>query len=500
MGKSSQGMGRRRFLELSAAATGATLPSIAAGAETGAASSAQLSYQRTLPVGRAYDVVVCGGGPAGIGAALAAARHGKRVLLIDAQGQLGGMGVSGLVSHWLGGRMNDCRRWCVGGIFKELADTATSENGALEPVPLAGARYQPHGWYLGQLAAGIPFDPYAMAHLLDRKMTAAGVEMLLLTQVADTIVQGDRISHVVVSNKSGLQAVPGRQFVDATGDGDVAARSGCAHVTGREEDGLMTPATLQFHVERVDQDALGQYIDEHNAPRFRQLIRALRESKEWPFPYDIFISVQLNEPGTMMLNTSRLVGIDGTRGASVSAGMVRGRAETEALLAIARKYFPGFANARIKAVAPLLGVRESRRIRGHATLSVADLTSGATFPDTIGFSSYGWDLPSPKRPSHQPMAEKKVRRKRPVTPLPYRILVPRPIENLLCAGRCVSVEREVLGPVRVTAPCMAMGEAAGIAAVLAESNAIPCHAVDTDALRARLRAVGAIVDWTGEDG
>jgi hypothetical protein len=254
----------------------------------------------------------------------------------------------------------------------------------------------------------------------------------------------------------------------------------------------MTPATLQFHVSGVDQAALSEYIHRHKAPRFRQLIRRLREAGEWTFPYEIFISVQLDEPGTMMINTSRLCDVDGTDGASKTAGMVRGRAETQQLLALMRKHFPGFADARIKAVAPLLGVRETRRIEGRFVLGVADLNAGKQFEDTIGLSSYGWDLPDPKRPSHNPGHGKK----RPVTPIPYRVMVPQPVENLLCPGRAISVQREVLGPLRVMAPCMAMGEAAGEAAAQAVERKLATAEVDTAALRDALRQQGAILDET----
>ena len=160
-----------------------------------------------------------------------------------------------------------------------------------------------------------------------------------------------------------------------------------------------------------------------------------------------------------------------------------------------RMHFPGFRNARLKAVAPLLGVRETRRLVGDFILTIDDLVTGQDFPDTIGFSSYGWDLPDPQQPSYQPMHEKDIKQKRSVTPIPYRIMVPHPITNLICPGRAVSVEREVLGPIRVMAPCMAMGEAAGIAAADVVRNKISFQSVDTEELRTRLRKVNAIIDW-----
>jgi hypothetical protein len=480
---------RRRFLGWAASGAAAPLAG-AAGAESG--QRQPIAFCRDLPAGKPCDLVVCGGGPAGIAAALAARRAGLDVLLVEGQGQLGGNGTSGLVSHWLGGRSSDCRRWVVGGVFRTMSQEAAERGVALIPVPDPHKKFQPHGWYRGQLAAGIPFDPCRMAAYLDGKLAAAEVDLLLLTQAVDVMVEQERITHVVIFNKSGLAAVPTQAVVDATGDADVAARCGCALVKGRDADALMTPASLIFHVDHVDQDALDAYIHEHDSPRFRQKILQLRESGQWRFPYEIFISVQLAEKGTMMINTTRLVGIDGTDGASLSEGMVRGRAEVEKLMALMREHFPGFAAARLKAVAPHLGVRETRRIRGRYVLTVDDLAEGKQFDDTIGFSAYGWDLPDPKRPSENPSHG----RKREVTPIPYRILVPQPVENLICPGRAVSVERPVLGPLRVMAPVMAMGEAAGHAAAAVVRQRIPFAEVDPTALRSELKANGAVVDWT----
>jgi len=450
-----------------------------------------LDYRAALPLGGSHDLVVCGGGPAGCAAALAGRRAGLDVLLIEGQGQLGGMATSGLVSHWLGGRTGE-GRWVVGGIFRRLSEEAAHRGIALLPRREEGQKYTPHGWMMG-LVHGVPLDPFALAALLDDEMASAGVKVLLLTQAVDVVLEEDRVSHLVVHNKSGLQAIAARAVVDASGDADIAARSGCAMICGREEDGLMTPATLEFHVDHVDQDALAAYIEANESPRFRALIADLRESGEWNFPYDIFICTQLDKKGTMMINTPRICGVDGTDGASVSRGMERGRAEIMELLDTMRRHFPGFSHARLKAVAPLLGVRETRRIIGDYVLTVEDLLSGRSFSDTIALSAYGWDLPDPKRPSHQPMHAKRVAAPA-ATPIPYRIMVPQPVVNLICPGRAVSVERDVLGPLRVMAPCMGMGEAAGWAAAQVVGSDLSFGAVDVEALRRQLREQGAVLE------
>jgi hypothetical protein len=458
-----------------------------------AQADARVIFSRTIQTWTPYDLVVCGGGPSGIPAALAARRGGLSVLLVEGQGQLGGTTTSAGVSHLLGGRTPDNRQQLVGGIFAEITAELAGRGGAIDPRTIdASGKYQPHGWLRGSLGAGVPVEPNLYAALLDEKMLDAGVDVLFFTQFVEPVVADGRVTHVVLFNKSGLFAVPCRAVVDATGDADVAARAGCETVKGRPEDGLMTPASLIFHVDHVDQDALAAGIYERDSPRFRELILDLRARGEWTFPYDIFISVQLASKGTMMINTTRITDVDGTDGRSVSRGMMQGRREVLRLMTIMRRHFPGFEQAQIKSVAPALGVRETRRIVGDFVLTVEDLVEGAEFPDTIGFSGYGWDLPDPKRPSLQPMHG--VRRKREVTPIPYRVMVPRPATNVICPGRAISVERDVLGPLREQAPCYAMGHAAGLAAVQALGEDLTFGEVDADALREALTAAGAIVD------
>jgi hypothetical protein len=459
--------------------------------------SNSLGVNLHIPVTKTFDVVVAGGGPSGTAAALAARRAGASVLLIEGEGQLGGIATSGLVSQWLGGRTYDCNRWVVGGIFRELSEEGVPRGITVIPQP-PGNGHSPHGWdgsNGGPLTSGIPLDPCGMARLYDEKMAHAGVDVLLKSQAFDVVVNKGRIDHILFLNKSGIQAASAAVFVDATGDADVAFRSGCETVLGREEDRLMTPVTLQVHMDRIDHEALADYINRNGAPRFLKEIQSWQDEGIWPFPWNRFISVQLVDEDTFMINSSRLIGIDGTRGESVSEGFQRGREESYALLDIMRQRIPGCARARIKAFGSQLGVRETRRIKGHYTMTVADLVEGVEFADTIGFSSYGWDLPDPKKPSVQPMEKTVPKRRTSITPLPYRCLLPRAISNLICAGRMMSVERDVLGPVRVMAPCMAMGEAAGHAAALAVKGDGVFANVDTSRLRSELHAAGAIVDF-----
>ncbi len=445
-----------------------------------------------------YDIVVCGGGPAGCTAALAAKREGLKVLLIDHMGQLGGMAVSGHVSHWLGGRTQE-GKWVVGGLFKTIVEEATQKGYAVMPSLDPSKDYHPYGWY-NWFIHGIPLDPFSIDLFLDEKMKEAGVDVLLYTKFINVVLDGHKITHVILHNASGLFTVPVKAVVDATGNADVAVRSNCETIKGRMEDGKMAPSSLIFHTYNVNEEELTSAIEKNRDPKFRDLIERLRKQGVWTFPYDIFICTRLPEKGEFYINTCRLVGIDGTDGASVSEGMRQGRIETHQLMKIMQQYIPGFKNARIKSIASQLGIRETRRIVGDYVMTVKDLENDVVFDDCIGFSMYGWDLPDPNKPSIQPFADdektgfKAKVKKGLSTPLPYRIMIPKEITNLICPGRAVSVEGQVLGPVRVMAPCMAMGEAVGVAANDVVRKGIAFKNIDVNNLKRKLRDYGAIID------
>ena len=458
----------------------------------------QILYKQNIPVSSEYDVVVCGGGPSGCAAALAAKREGLRTLLIESMGQLGGMAVTGLVSHWLGGRTQE-GEWVVGGLFKSLAEEAAKQGYAVLPKLKEGEKYHPYGWY-NWFIHGVPLDPFAVDLFLDEKMETAGIDVLFHTQIVDAIVKENTISHLIIYNRGGLQAIKAIAVIDATGNAEVAFKSNCETMKGRKEDGKMTPASLIFHVYNVNEKALTKYIEKERDPKLRKLITELREKGIWDFPYDIFIATKLVEDGEFYINTNRLTGVDGTDGISLSEGMKRGRKEIHRLMEIFKKNIPGFENARIKTIAPQMGIRETRRIIGDFILLVEDLAQDKTFDDCIGFSMYGWDLPDPDKPSIQPFANDDVSgykykiKKGLSTPLPYRIMLPKPVTNLICPGRAVSVEGQVLGPIRVMAPCMAMGEAAGMAAEQVVKNLTSFSEINIMTLREKLIKAGAIID------
>lgn len=449
-------------------------------------------YRKEIPESRQAGLVVCGGGFAGFASACAAARQGVKTLLIERNGCLGGTGTQGLVNHILGERVyqpDNTYRTCIRGLFSELEQRLLAADGGLD-VNGIDLSLPPHGWY-GGLGVGLIFDNEKMKLLLEEMLLESGAEVLYYTDIIDVVREGNRIAGVIVHNKSGLSVIRGDRFIDATGDGDIAVLAGCAFELGDDEGG-MAPASLEMHVENVDSEQLIAYMRETGDLRFRNLIGPLREQGIWTFPYEIFISVMLTQKDVFMINTIRQVGVDGTDASSLTAAALDGRRENYELLSVMREHFPGFRNATIRQIAPVVGVRETRRIVCEYMLSVQDLIDGVTFPDSIAVSGYGWDLPHPKKPSLQPLHG--VRRKSEFTELPYRCLVPKGIENLLVAGRCIGTERDVSGVMRVMGPCIAMGEAAGLASALSLAADCSFIEVDVPALRAELQKRGAITD------
>ena len=446
------------------------------------------NYSRKIDEMPAYDVVVCGGGPAGFPAAIAAARKGMKVLVVEAKHQLGGTGTTSLVSHWLGGRRND-GSWAVGGIFRELSEEATRRGIAVLPKPgdYAESKFAPYGIYKGQLTVGVPFDPFRMAPFLEEILLADGIDIVYETWVVDSIVDGGKLTHVVVAGKDGLKSIPAKAFIDATGDADVAIHSGCGFQYG-DNNGRPMSISLMIHLENVIESELMEYVTSEDDPRFKKKLADLRGRGVDCYSYDIIIFVKMNRDGYFMINGRALSDIHGIDPASRTHAYITERAKIEGTIALFREYWPGCKDITLRAVAAGLGVRETRRIDGEGYLSVQDVIDEKEIPDTIGFTPYGWDI-NQGAGDRDPHSLKRP----PLVPIPFSVMIPKGLDNLICPGRSINCERVVLGPMRVQAPIMAMGEAAGTAAVAVVQSQVRFADVNTDALRTSLTAVGGIV-------
>lgn len=445
-----------------------------------------------------YDFVVCGGGPAGFAAAVSAARKGLKTAIVEAQGCLGGVSTSGCISYFLAGRKLNEETGehvrVIGGIFDEITDRLISEEKAIEPNTI-DLGFNPVGWY-PRMASGIVFDDVSMKILMDSMCDELGIRVYFFSMLAAAQTDGRRITSVVIHNKDGFVRLKAACFADCTGDADLAAVSGCSFAKGREPDNLTTPASLEMLVEHVDGDALVRYQNAHQSPKLVEIIEHLKEQGIWKFPYEIFVCMQMTQKDVFLINTIRQIRVDGTNEASVSRALMQGRRENVELFNIMKRYFPGFEHARIRRISDWLGIRESRRIIGRSTVTIQDALNGLHRPDRVAATTYNFDLPDPLRPSYDPMMgdakRPNAKRKHIVIQIPYGSLLPRELDNLIVAGRCISADREPLGAIRVMGPSMQMGQAAGTAASFAVQRGGDFGDIDVAALQNTLWKDGVL--------
>jgi len=442
------------------------------------------------PVIPNVDVLVCGGGPAGIGAAVAAARQGARTMLIEGQGCLGGTATNALVGVWLGSYSRDGAYPVVGGIFTEIVNRLVKNGDAIRASEdvIVGSRHVGYATWHGRT---VPFEFEPCKQVCEQLALDAGVNLRYFTHMVYPQVEKGQITGVFLYSKNGMEFLEANMVVDATGDADVAFRAGCRTVKGRLKDGLMSPATLIFVVEDVDSYAFERYCKRTGDVRLRSVITKLKNQDIWPFSFDVIIACEMPRRGRFFINTLRLTGIDGTDPKDLTRGMIEGRRQARKLLEVLRRNVPGFEKARLVQTSSMLGIRDTRRIVGEYEVSIEDITQGRHYDDTIALSGYQWDMADPTRPSYQRMEGVKVAL--PYAEIPYRSLLPQGITNLIVAGRCMSANWDALGPLRIMPACFAMGEAAGNAAALALSKENNARCVNIALLQDNLLKQGAIV-------
>ncbi|HRJ73164.1 MAG TPA: FAD-dependent oxidoreductase [Terrimicrobiaceae bacterium] len=440
--------------------------------------------ERALPLDDSWEVIVAGGGPAGCTAAIAAARAGARTLLIEATGSLGGSGTSALVPAWC--PFSDKQKI----IYRGLAETVfTAAKAGIAHVAKSDLDW-------------VPIDAERLKRVYDELVTEAGVTVLFQTFLSAVETDGDgSVATLVVSNKAGLTALRAKVYVDCTGDADLAAWAGAEFQKG-DPDGDMQPATHCFLLTNVDEKAY------RTGPRIfggnpESPIHAILQSGRHPMIPDAHICNNLVGPGTVGFNAGHLWNVDNTDPASVSQALRNGRRMAAAYRDALAEFAPAaFGNAFLAATGSVVGIRETRRIVGEYLLTLDDYLARRSFDDEICRNAYFIDVhltQQEARQSERIDVEKRVAHYRPGEShgIPYRCLTPRGLKNVLVAGRSISCERIVHGSIRVMPVCLAMGEAAGLAAAmavqLAEGNV---HRIDAGILRRRLRSAGAYLPET----
>ena len=501
-------MDRRQFLRTTGivAATGAAA-SIAAGCDRAsetcrgghsyggaAAKLAKNSFAAT-------QVLVVGGGPAGVCAAIAAAREGAATMIVEASGCLGGMGTSGLVSPFMTCYDTTGEIQVIRGLFEEIVQRMVAIGGAINPAKVRATTP-----YSAWITAGhdhcTPFEAEAMKFVLDQMCAEAGVKVLLHATFVDVMIKGDKVSGVTVLCKEGLQNIGADIVVDCTGDGDVAFRAGVPTVFGNPDTGGVQPCTLFFTINNVNSRKLEADVMAH-LHEFRKVdgvsYRALHwrvaqaeAAGEWDIArksVNIYKKVKDDE---WAVNCTRISKLDATQSEELSRGEVEGRRQVQELMGFFHKYVPGCEKATLMSSGAYLGIRESRHIEGLHTLRAQDLIDAKVPQDSILVASNSVDVHG-KGGSSSATEYTTVKGGR-WYGVPYGCLVPKGVRGgLLVAGRCLSATSDAAGAVRVMPPVMAMGQAAGIAAALCVRNGWSPAEADTDLLRARLLERGAFL-------
>lgn len=439
------------------------------------------------------DIVVCGGGPAGINAALAAGRSGARTVLIERYGFLGGMSTIALVYPWMTFHTTEGKQ-VIGGIAQEIVNRLMEEGASPGHVRDT----------VGFVHTITPYDPEIYKTLIFDMLRESGVQVLLHSFMDEAIVEGDRIQAVQLTTKSGRYTISAKQFIDTTGDADLAYLSGTPCLQGRDEDHRTQPMTMKFRMRGVDLAKVKQYMLEHPDEFYKKtpfeelphlpLSGVSGFYKHWqdaklPINRDQVLFFTGPKDDEVLVNTTRVQGLDGTNVLDLTEAEVEGRKQVRMVADFMTRMLPGFEHASLSAVGAQIGIRETRRIDGLYTLQMEDVIEGKSFKDVIARSGYPIDIHDPSG-NHVQAAWVKGDG---AYDIPYRCLVPKRIDNLLAAGRCISTTHETLATTRLTPSCMATGQAAGTAAGIAVKKGQIAAEVDIRELQEALLAGYALL-------
>ncbi|MCI2082852.1 MAG: FAD-dependent oxidoreductase [Bacteroidales bacterium] len=422
---------------------------------------------RQVPVRAEYDVVVCGGGPSGIIAALAASRGGARTAIIERYGFFGGMATAALVAPISVFNYNGRR--IIDGIPWEFITRLTEIGGAREEKPLGNITFSPEKYKL----------------IAQRMLVEAGVQIYFHSYLSDCNLSGTIIKHVIVENKDGAEAIGGKVFVDATGDADLAVRAGVPLQPASKK---LQPASLIFMLGGVDTEDLPMirhckqgvnYLDVEVRKKFEELRKENPDIPVFGGPWYCGIL----EKGIVLVNMTR-IDADMTSNREQTAAECAMREEATLFATLLKMTVPAFSNSFLLETAPQTGVRETRRILGAYTLTGEDYLNAVDFPDSVSRGCHPVDIHSGDTTSQRCQFLKEA------AFVPYRCLYSPDFPNYLVAGRAFSADSVASASVRVQASCMGLGQAAGAAAALSVRGGTGVGEIDTDKLRKILISYG----------
>lgn len=421
---------------------------------------------KEIPVIADVDVLVCGGGPAGIGAAIRAGRMGADVLLVEAQDCLGGIATSGMMSHWTGHSSSK--------ILSEIYKRSYEKCQAL-------------GWVDENDCGENSINQEVLKILLDEMADEAGVKVLFYTLVCDAVVENGRIIGVIVQNKSGRGLIKAKCVIDATGDGDAAAAAGVPYFKGRETDGKMQPCTIMFKVGGVDYSRAvfpGSFETKVETARGELQSKA---KELLPFPAGHVLLYRQTTPGTVCCNMTNCIDIDGTNAADLTKGAKICRSQIEPIIKFLHEYVPGYENCWLMSSASLLGIRETRHFKGVQSLSADDILEAREYNDwVVKRAFFNFDVHNLSGASIDKTGVQHDWKQPKDYTIPYGCLLPENIDRLLLSGRNISGSHLAHSNFRAMPIAMALGEAAGTAAAIAVKENISLRDVDVKEIQSEV--------------
>ncbi len=437
-----------------------------------------LQFRRDIPVRHEVDVLVAGGGPAGVAAAVAAAEQGASVFIAEGHTCFGGMGTAGLVPWFC--KFGDGVHFHAGGVGRRIYDLVYERGGTSSPP--------------GSMSPAIRAE--VLKRIYDDLVADSGAAFTLQTQIIGIEQDGPRVTHAICSGKSGLFAIAAKTFVDCTGDGDLCAWGGAPVEKGDAEGGMMA-GTLCSLWSGIDWETVNQARSEG----LRDDSRCAEAGAD-----GVFTIPDKHLPGMCMTsaegvgggNIGHTFGVDATDERSVTEALVWGRKLVVEYERYYKEYLKGYEQMQLVATGSLLGIRETRRIMGDYVLVLDDFQRQAVFEDEIGRFAYPVDIhaaTSGEKAYAKFLEEYTALRYKAGESygIPYRALVPRNLDNVLVAGRCISSDRYLQSSVRVMPGCYITGQAAGVAAALAAAGAGDTRQVDVSDLQGRLKQMGAFL-------
>lgn len=449
-----------------------------------------------LSVNRAYscDVLVIGGGVAGISAAICAARNGAGVILAEREGCLGGTASVGLVGPFMSAMDPTGQTQVIRGFFDDFVGRMVEAGGAVHPKDCGGGIGYSAYRIKGHIGV-TPFDPECLKLTAEKMCEEAGVKLLYHMLLCSCEKSGDTITSAIFMTKNGLYEINAKVFIDCTGDADLAVFSGAPTVFG-DENGHTQVSSVFFTIDGVDKTLLQTHVDRypentHKTQRYLEdVIREAQVARTFPCGRSR-VSAFESVGGVWRVNMTQYdKQIDFADPEGVTEAEITCRKQIHPLIDFLKKNVPGFANIRLLQSANTLGVRESRRIDGEHMLSIEDLKNGTQFEDAICVVGSAVDFHSSQKSDGSYDGKYYVAGEHPMQ-VPYRCLQPKKVENLLVAGRCVSADQLTHSAIRVMPPCFAMGEAAGSAAALSVKTGTPVKQINIKQLQTLLRKNGA---------